>query len=475
MTPSFFKYAFSAESPIPVYRQLAEQIKSAVSSGLLQPGDKLPPTRDLAELLKINRSTVSAAYAVLEEDGLLIGQVGRGSFVANQPISSESRNRPSNLDESISFASSRPSRDLFPLEDFRTCGKQVLSSPEVNQILQLGSPYGYSPLRRYLIEHARAHGVARKDDEIMITNGCQQALDLIERTFAGGMTVVEDPVYPGVKSVFAKPAAKCLGLPVTTSGIDRNEFRKCLSHPIRLAILTPNFQNPTGVTMPVEARLEILALARKHDVQLVENNIYEQLRYTGEDVPSIKHLDHSGNTIHLGSFSKIAFPGLRVGWIIGPKAIVSRLAELKQACDLHSDQLSQAVLLRFAESGLMAEHRVRARAAGSVRLRAILEACSRYLPIGSSFTRPEGGMNLWVTLPAGLDASALCRPAEQIGVSYLPGKAFEVSGDHTRSLRLSFAGLTPEQIDEGMRRLGNLFKNALAGNLPMEHAPEAVV
>lgn len=475
MTPSFFKYAFSAESPVPVYRQLADQIKSAISSGLLQPGDKLPPTRDLAELLKINRSTVSAAYALLEEDGLLVGQVGRGSFVANHPIGFGLKDRPANLNDSISFASSRPSQDLFPLEDFRTCGQQVLSSPEVNQILQLGSPFGYPPLRRYLIEQARANGVARKDDEIMITNGCQQALDLIERAFGDGMTVVEDPVYPGVKSVFAKTGRRCIGIPVTSSGIDLNKFRECLSDPIRLAILTPNFQNPTGVTMPIEARLETITLARKHGVQLVENNIYEQLRYVGEDVPSIKQLDESGSAIQLGSFSKIAFPGLRVGWIIGPKSILSRLAELKQACDLHSDQLSQAVLLRFAESGLMAEHRVRARAAGSLRLRAILEACSRFLPSGSTYTRPEGGMNLWVTLPDGLDTAALCRPAELAGVSYLPGKAFGVSGDHSRSLRLSFAGLTPEQIEEGMRRLVKLFKSAQEGSLPMEHAAEAVV
>lgn len=227
--------------------------------------------------------------------------------------------------------------------------------------------------------------------------------------------------------------------------------------------------------MPVDARLETITLARKHGVQLVENNIYEQLRYVGEDVPSIKQLDESGSAIQLGSFSKIAFPGLRVGWIIGPKSILNRLAELKQACDLHSDQLSQAVLLRFAESGLMAEHRVRARAAGSLRLRAVLKACARNLPTGSTHTRPEGGMNLWVTLPDGLDTTALCRPAERAGVSYLPGKAFEVSGDHSRSLRLSFAGLTPEQIEEGMRRLGKLFKSAKEGNLPMEHTPEAVV
>lgn len=474
-TPAFFKHAFNTESPVPVYRQLADQIKSAIATGLLQPGDKLPPTRDLAELLKINRSTVSAAYSVLEEDELLFGHVGRGSFVANQPINASSRSRPSNLDDSISFASSRPSQDLFPLEDFRTCGQQVLSSPEVNQILQLGSPYGYPPLRRFLMEQARLNGVARKDDEIMITNGCQQALDLIERAFGDGMALVEDPVYPGVKSVFAKPGRKCAGIPVTTSGIDLGKFREHLAEPIRLAMLTPNFQNPTGASMPVEARLETIKLARKYGVQLVENNIYEQLRYVGEDVPSIKQLDESGHTIQLGSFSKIAFPGLRVGWIIGPKQILSRLAELKQACDLHSDQLSQAVLLRFAESGLMAQHRVRARAAGSLRLRAILNACARNLPAGSVYTRPEGGMNLWVTLPTDLDASALCKPAEQAGVSYLPGKAFEVSGDHSRSLRLSFAGLTPEHIEEGLRRLGKLFNSAQAGSLLMEHAPAAVV
>ena len=472
MTLQFLKPDFTNSSPIPVYRQLADQIRSAISLGQLQPGDKLPPTRDLAGHLGLNRSTVSAAYSVLEEDGLLSGQVGRGSFISHQPIRRESEIRPSNLDDFISFSTSCPGQDLFPLEDFRACCQSVVASPEILQILQLGSPFGYEPLRRYLLETARRHGIARKDDEILITNGCQQALDLLDRAFADQVAAVEDPVNPGVKSVFARPGRKCIGLTVTESGIripDQNENR------IGIAVVTPNFQNPTGITMPLAARLELLKATRKAGIQLVENNIYEELRYTGQDIPSLKALDETGATIQLGSFSKIAFPGLRVGWIIGPRLIVNRLAELKQACDLHSDQLSQAVLLRFAESGLMSAHRDRMCASGGIRLKAVLQACAQHLPVGTMFTKPEGGMNLWVTLPAGLDSTVLARHAERIGVSYLPGHAFEVNADHSRSFRLSFAGLTPDQIADGLARLGKLFASAIAGVLPRERAPEAVV
>ncbi len=473
MTLPFLKTDFINSSPVPVYRQLANQIRSAISMGQLQPGDKLPPTRDLAGHLGLNRSTVSAAYSVLEEDGLLTGQVGRGSYISNQPITIPVTGGPSNLDGVISFSSASPGQDLFPLEDFRACCQTVLASSNIHQILQLGSPYGYDPLRSYLIEAARQQGVARKDDEILITNGCQQALDLLDRAFAEGVAAVEDPVYPGVKRVFARPGRKCIGLAVNQSGISLNQI--AAEGRISLAVVTPNFQNPTGITMPLEARQELLAVTRRVGIQLVENNIYEELRYTGQDIPSLKALDETGAVIQLGSFSKIAFPGLRVGWIVGPKPIIDRLAEMKQACDLHSDQLSQAVLLRFAESGLMREHRSRMRTAGAIRLKAVLQACAKYLPAGSIFTRPEGGMNLWVTLPKGLDAVSLSRHAERAGVTYLAGREFEVQADHSRSLRLSFAGLAPEKITEGLARLGNIFAGAMAGELPRYRAPMAVV
>ena len=230
----------------------------------------------------------------------------------------------------------------------------------------------------------------------------------------------------------------------------------------RLMVLTPNFQNPTGTTLPVESRRTILMLAKRAGVIVVENDLYSELRYHGTEVPSIKSLDDSGETILLGSFSKIAFPGLRVGWAIGPKHIIERLTEAKEASDLHSDQLSQAVVLRFAESGRLAAHRKKMLSAGALRLDAALRACERELPAGATFTKPEGGMNVWVELPRPMDSSDLAARAERENVSFLPGRHFVVTKPQLHGLRLSFAGLTPENIEYGMAVLGLIFRTEVS-------------
>jgi 2-aminoadipate transaminase len=206
------------------------------------------------------------------------------------------------------------------------------------------------------------------------------------------------------------------------------------------------------------AREALLRLAAGLGLPVVENDIYGDLRYQGEEAPSLKELDGAGLVVQIKSFSKIAFPGLRVGWIVGPRVVVERLAELKQGTDLHSDQLSQAVLLRFAASGRLAEHRRRMVEAGRERLRAVLGACERHLPEGSVWTRPQGGMNLWVRLPEPLDASQMLGRAVEAGVSYLPGRYFAVGRAEPGALRLSFAGLPPERIEEGLRILGEVFR-----------------
>jgi 2-aminoadipate transaminase len=220
----------------------------------------------------------------------------------------------------------------------------------------------------------------------------------------------------------------------------------------RLTVVTPNFQNPTGFTMSEEARRAVLACTRRAGSVLVESDIYTRLRYKGQDVPPIKRLDPSGDTILIGSYSKVAFPGLRVGWVIGPSEVIAQLAECKQWADLHTDQLSQAVLLRFVESGFLEEHRRRVVREGSERLNAALSACRN-----ATYTRPEGGMNLWVRLPEPLDAGELAPRASREGVSYMPGKHFAVSRPESGALRLSFAGLKPAEIREGIAILGRIF------------------
>ena len=459
-------------SETPVYRRLHEQLRSAILTGRMVRGERLPPTRELAGSLGLNRTTVAAAYELLENEGLIRGHVGRGSFVEGRGEvpsrldwdslipSEEGTPFPANSDAVISFSTSRPSEMLFPLDEFRATCREVIDSEDAARILQLGPASGYGPLRQHLLSAARARGVASADDEIVITSGCQQAFDLIQRVLAsrGETVVVEDPVYPGLRNAFLRGGARVIGVAVGADGVDVDSLGRVLHEERpRLLVLTPNFQNPTGTTIPLEARKKILELARRAGVVIVEDDLYGELRYRGQEIPSMKQLDSSGDAILLGSFSKVAFPGLRVGWAIGPRRFIEKLTAAKEASDLHSDQLSQAVLLRFAESGRLKTHREAMLAAGAERLKTVLQSCTKELPAGSSYTKPEGGMNLWVRLPEPLDASDLAAQAEREGVSYLPGRYFAVSRPQPHGLRLSFASLAPDQIRAGMAILGKVF------------------
>jgi len=461
----------------PLYRQLFDQIAGQIRSGRMARGERLPATRELAGLLGLNRATISAAYEMLETGGLIAGHVGRGSFVTGSAAAPATASRgfdwrpllgrngspvtvaPLSGKDLISFVASRPSDALFPLDEFRAACRAVLERSDLAEILQLGSPAGYEPLRRHLLEESRRQGLAMPGDDLIVTNGCQQALDLIGRVLLapGDRVAIEDPVYAGLKNVLAGMGAQLAGVPVGADGIDMAQLRRLLDRePPRFVVITSNFQNPTGATLPLASRLGLLEAAHAAGVPVVENDPYCDLRYLGEAVPAVKQLDQRGGTVLLRSFSKVSFPGLRVGWALGPKPLIDRMRQAKEACDLHTDQLSQAVLLEFVESGRLETHRGRVLAAGAERLAATLAACREFLPAGSAWTRPEGGMNLWVRLAPPLDAGDVLASAQSHGVAFLPGRYFEVSRRDAGALRLSFAGLTPEKIRKGLEILGRV-------------------
>lgn len=482
------------DSDSPLYRQLYLEIRQLIESGNLAKGGRLPATRELAGQLGLNRTTVSAAYELLESEGLITGHVGRGSFVAGTTASAEPHVPWRDILEPSSpispaaptstpiagFSSSRPSELLFPLEEFRATCREVISSDDAQTILQLGSPSGYAPLRRYLLELSRTEGVARESDDILITSGVQQAFDLLQRTLVrkGETVLLEDPVYLGLRNVFERAGARIVGVPVGANGIELETLERVIRRERpRLLAVTSNFQNPTGATLPLAARKTLLAIAQAAGVIVIENDIYGALGYEGDPIPTVKRLDDSGDTVLLRSFSKLAFPGLRVGWVIGPRLLIERLTEAKLWSDLHTDQLSQAVLLRFAESGRLAEHRRLMIEAGRERLHAAMSACEKYLPREAKFSRPRGGMSMWVRLPEPLDAGELLPRAEREGVTYLPGKYFAVSRQATNSLRISFAGMTPEQIRSGIAILGRIFQEELQRvrtHSPLVEAPAMV-
>jgi 2-aminoadipate transaminase len=472
--------ALNHASGIPLYKQVAEAVRFLVERGILQNGERLPATRELAGQLGLNRTTVSAAYSMLEQSGLLEGHVGRGSFIARRerPIGPAANwdsmlpplepRAPTPHKIDINFANSRPASEGFPLAQFRRLSREVIDSSEAVEILQLGSPHGYPPLRRYLLDQATASGLAGPADDLIVTNGCQQALDLLARLFVEGNAenkgiVLEDPVYHGIIRVFSRAGAGLFPVSVDADGIDLTVLREVVErHRPRLLIVTPSFQNPTGATLSLERRRRLIELAQRFGLILVENDIYSDLRYQGNSLPALKQLDESGNTILLGSYSKVSFPGLRVGWVIAPRPVIAHLAEAKQISDLHSDQLSQAVLLRFAESGELTRHLERTRRTGAQRLEATLRACERYLPVGATFTRPKGGMNLWVELPAPLNAERLLSRVEESGVNFLPGRYFSSGRAHVRGLRIGFGGLSPEQITRGIQIIGQAANQELA-------------
>lgn len=468
-----FQPALDPALASPLYRQLSDYFARLISSGELGTGERLPATRELAGQLGINRTTVSAAYEILEAEGLISGQVGRGSFVAPRtaartpdwadllaPMHNPAQ-RQYTSGVRISFAVSRPPEELFPLADFRQSCQEVLESQQLGSMLQLGPAAGYEPLRQHLLEEARYEGAIGRDDDLLITNGCQQALDLLRRVLVrpGMRVAVEDPIYPGLKNVLLAGGADLVALPSRST----------------IAVLTPNFQNPTGLTISLEDRDEALRAARQDGTVLIENDIYSALRYEGTAIPSLKQLAPDAGTVLLRSFSKVAFPGIRLGWVIGPRPLVAAMRQTKQVTDLHSDQFSQAVMLRFAESGRLAAHVSKMIEAGRERLHVALRSAERFLPSGSHFTRPQGGMNLWVTLPSELDAASLLDQAEREGVAYLPGSVFAVTRPANNALRLSFGGSTPDDIRRGIEILGSIFSKEQAARRRAEWEPMAAL
>jgi 2-aminoadipate transaminase len=417
---------------------------------------------------------------MLESGGLISGQVGRGSFVTGRPAGNEGVDWEAQLARHeagsialhpasagkprISFAVSRPADALFPLDDFRDACAAVLSRGDLAEILQLGSPSGFEPLRRHLLESARSEGLVRPGDDLIITNGCQQALDLIGRVLLrpGDAVVVEDPVYTGLKNLLLGLGARLVGVPVEAEGLDLSQLQQALDREQpRLIIVTPNFQNPSGATLRLAARQTILEMAQRAGIPVIENDPYCELRYQGQYLPALKRIDQGEGTVLLRSFSKVSFPGLRVGWALGPRMLIHRLRQAKEASDLHTDQLSQAVLLEFARSGRLEAHGRRVRKTGAERLAATIAACRQFLPPETRWAEPEGGMNLWVRLPKPLDAANLLAGAQKFGVTFLPGWYFEVSRHNPGALRLSFAGLEVDDIHHGLEILGQIIRGEL--------------
>lgn len=487
------------ESHIPLYVQLRDQVRALVHGGNLRPGDRIPATRELAVQLGVHRTTVANAYAELESEGLILGHVGRGTFICGAPEGLKITPAPPTLNgnggvrweslfadergeetlsrlvqpvtsDSISFVTARPDEKLFPVSELAECCQTVIKR-DGSTILQFGPSDGYPPLKAALAEMLRSEGMAVRDENLLITGGCQQALDLICKAFLrpGDSVLLENPTYPGAIAIFAGARVRCLGVPVHTEmgpgmtpGADLEAIEATLlSNRVKLMVLTPDFHNPTGTTMPLAARRKLLEIAARYQVPIIEDHIYARLHGANSPLPSLKQLDRSNLVIQIDSFSKVSFPGLRVGWCVAPSNVIERLRLVKQTTDLHTDQLAQAILAEFMRRGLLARHIAKMRKEYAKRLAVMETALARHMPEGTTWTRPSGGMCLWVELPPGFDTSELLIHIRERGVLFAPGRYFYLQNPQPNTLRLSFTNVDEKRISRGIATLGELLRQEM--------------
>jgi DNA-binding transcriptional MocR family regulator len=464
---------------------------------------KLPATRELAHQIGVNRATVALAYEDLIASGLARAHVGQGTFVADgvartdgrhaetatagRPVSRPaidwgallSRSARASVEDDarwrdlagdtvrsggvISFAGGMPDSGLFPTDAFRRVLNQVVRD-EGEALLQYAGAGGYAPLRSYLCAYLLRFGVEARPDEILIVNGSQQGFDLVARTFLdpGDAVAIEQPTYPRAAQVARSFGADLLAVPWDAEGPRAEVLERLLArHAPKLFYCQPTGHNPTGLTMTGARAERVLAVAGEHQVPIVEDGFDGSLQYSERPSLPLKARDRDGVVIYVGTFSKILFPGLRLGWVVAPGPVIERLEAAKQLADLHTSALLQAAVHRFCALRLLDRHVGRVAAEYARRRAALLDALRRRMPASVTWTVPAGGFSLLVTLPAGLDAAALLPRAVDRGVSFTPGTAFAIDDGGTGTLRLAFSSVPAARIDEGVRRLAHTIHEEL--------------
>jgi len=371
----------------------------------------------------------------------------------------------------ISFGGGLPAPDLFPLEEFKRACIYVLDH-EGEKALQYGSTEGYKPLREMISRHTNRLGINVNVDNILITSGSQQALDLLGKIFInrGDRILVESPTYLGALQAWNAYGAEYVTVPMDEHGMITEYLEEALRTGPKFIYALPNFQNPTGSTLGLERRKQLVALAEQYGVPIIEDDPYGQLRYEGEDLPGINLLDsqtrvkngsYTGNVIYLSTFSKILAPGIRLAWVIAPDTVIRKMTLAKQGTDLHTSTFNQIIAHEVSQHGFLDRHVKVIQETYRIRRDVMLESLEEHMPDGVSWTHPEGGLFLWATLPEQLNTTELMPDAIREKVAYVSGEAFHPNGGGTNTMRLNFSCMKPDKINEGIQRLGRVFKTKL--------------
>jgi len=370
--------------------------------------------------------------------------------------------------EVISLAGGMPDPKTFPIEDIKEITQDVLLKKSA-QALQYSSTEGLPELRKYILEYLAKDGNDGELENIIISSGSQQGLDLIGKVFLspGDIAIVELPSYLAALNAFYSYGGELVGIPMDEDGMRMDILEKKLiqlkneGKKVKFIYTISNFQNPAGVTMSLARRKKIIEITHKFNVFIVEDNPYEKLRFEGEPIPSIYSLEKNGSVISLGTFSKILCPGLRLAWILGNEEVIRKIAILKQATDLCTSILNQLIASEYCKLGKLEEN-IESNVQIYKRKRdIILNALEKYFPKEVSWTKPQGGFFVVATLPEYIDTKKMLKEAIEENVAYVPGGPFFADEKGQNTMRLSFCYPSEEDIDEGIKRIGNLIKKKI--------------
>jgi len=370
----------------------------------------------------------------------------------------------------ISLAGGLPAPELFPVDEYRRAFEWVLETDGA-LALQYGPSEGYRPLRALLAERLSGFGMQSTPDDVLVTNGSQQALDLIGKIFLnpGDTVLVEKPTYMGALQAFNQYQATYAVVPMDEDGMCVDDVERSLSRQrtsgqrIKFIYALPNFQNPTGRTLSLERRQRLVELASHFGVPIVEDDPYGELRYEGQALPTLKALARNTDSVmYLGTFSKILAPGFRLGWILASPQVQETLLHGKQPSDLHTGMAQQMATYQVAKNGFVDEHVKRIKDFYRERRDVMLRAIEEHFPPDAYYTRPAGGLFVWAELPLGIDTRELLLEALQEKVAFVPGQGFHPDFSGSNTMRLNFSNVPPDQLREGIRRLGLAIQRRLA-------------
>jgi 2-aminoadipate transaminase len=366
--------------------------------------------------------------------------------------------------EIISFAGGLPAPEYFPIREFEEACHHILQT-QGEIALQYSATEGYRPLKEFLAEKLLKYGILVEPENILTTNGSQQGLDLIGKMFVdpNSCIITSRPTYLGALQAWNSYEAHYCTVPMDEKGMIVEEIPSLLDadHTHNLIYVLPNFHNPAGTTLPLERRKHLVEIARKHDLVIVEDDPYGELRYEGEDIMPLFRMAPE-RTIYLSTFSKTLAPGIRLAWIVAPKPIINRLVQAKQGADLHTGTFVQMVANDICQRGILRQHVRRLRTEYAKRRDSMLDSLTEHMPEGLKWAKPEGGLFLWVRTPESIDTEKLFERALESNVAYVPGFAFYPEpGGGRHSMRLNFSCANEEKINEGIYRLSLAMKKML--------------